>query len=267
MAGFNRRRTPNVTRPVASRRQSTIPSAAYVPTIPSAAYVPNIPSAAYVPTIPSAAYVPTQQVEQYGTGYNMAGFANDAELHGFGLGGAGHPELPLFFEGYPEMGPTYHPPPPPAATPAYHGYYPHPPPFTSNSTAAAPDHNPFASGATAATRTIPGSPSPDSFDFVDPALDDAAFDAEADKRQRNNAASARYRARKKVRDVAQEHDTGSLRARAAALESRVAELATEGQWLRALVVERDGPERLERATREYEANKANKGRGRGRGRG
>ncbi|RKP34031.1 hypothetical protein BJ085DRAFT_6353, partial [Dimargaris cristalligena] len=65
------------------------------------------------------------------------------------------------------------------------------------------------------------------------------FSAEEDKRRRNTAASARFRAKKKMREQALETKAEEMTAKADALEKRVRELETEVKWLRGLVIEKD----------------------------
>lgn len=69
--------------------------------------------------------------------------------------------------------------------------------------------------------------------------------AEEDKRRRNTAASARFRVKKKQREQALERQAKDLADKTKALEDRVTRLETENEWLRGLVVERDGREGLE----------------------
>lgn len=69
--------------------------------------------------------------------------------------------------------------------------------------------------------------------------------AEEDKRRRNTAASARFRVKKKQREQALERQAKDLADKTKALEDRVVRLETENEWLRGLVVERDGREGLE----------------------
>lgn len=69
--------------------------------------------------------------------------------------------------------------------------------------------------------------------------------AEEDKRRRNTAASARFRVKKKQREQALERQAKELADKTKALEDRVMRLETENEWLRGLVVERDGREGLE----------------------
>ena len=86
--------------------------------------------------------------------------------------------------------------------------------------------------------TVPESPSP------------SHFAAEEDKRRRNTAASARFRVKKKQREQALERTAKELGDRAKELEKRVGQLETENEWLRGLVVERNGVVSLEGVTRD-----------------
>lgn len=69
--------------------------------------------------------------------------------------------------------------------------------------------------------------------------------AEEDKRRRNTAASARFRVKKKQREQALERQAKDLTDKTKILEERVTKLETENEWLRGLVVERDGRDGLE----------------------
>lgn len=69
--------------------------------------------------------------------------------------------------------------------------------------------------------------------------------AEEDKRRRNTAASARFRVKKKQREQALERQAKDLADKTKALEDKVVKLETENEWLRGLVVERDGRDRLD----------------------
>ncbi|KAJ1926529.1 hypothetical protein IWQ60_003704 [Tieghemiomyces parasiticus] len=62
---------------------------------------------------------------------------------------------------------------------------------------------------------------------------------EEDKRRRNTAASARFRAKKKLREQALERTAEEMTHKADVLEKRVRELETEIRWLRNLVTEKD----------------------------
>lgn len=67
---------------------------------------------------------------------------------------------------------------------------------------------------------------------------------ELDKRRRNTAASARFRAKKKMREQALEQTAKQLTEKADKLERRVKEYEMELKWLRQLVTDRDGKKRL-----------------------
>ncbi|KAG0249839.1 hypothetical protein BG011_008873 [Mortierella polycephala] len=69
---------------------------------------------------------------------------------------------------------------------------------------------------------------------------------EEDKRRRNTAASARFRQKKKLRELALENTAREQTVRAETLENRVKELEMEVRWLRGLIVEKDS--RLHEAT-------------------
>lgn len=97
-------------------------------------------------------------------------------------------------------------------------------------------HHSFTSPTT--TATVAESPSP------------SHFAAEEDKRRRNTAASARFRVKKKQREQALERTAKELGDRAKELEKRVGQLETENEWLRGLVVERNGVVSLESVTRD-----------------
>lgn len=73
----------------------------------------------------------------------------------------------------------------------------------------------------------------------------ARLAAEEDKRRRNTAASARFRVKKKQREQALERQAKELTDKNKILEERVTKLETENEWLRGLVVERDGRDGLE----------------------
>jgi len=69
-------------------------------------------------------------------------------------------------------------------------------------------------------------------------MDDAArAAAEEDKRRRNTLASARFRAKKKMREQALEKDHKEMSAKIEKMESRIKELELENKWLRGLVVQ------------------------------
>ncbi len=68
----------------------------------------------------------------------------------------------------------------------------------------------------------------------------ARIAAEEDKRRRNTAASARFRVKKKQREQALEHTAKELENKTSQLEQRISQLETENEWLRGLVVEKNG---------------------------
>lgn len=69
-------------------------------------------------------------------------------------------------------------------------------------------------------------------------MDDAARAAsEEDKRRRNTLASARFRAKKKMREQALEKDHKEMAAKIDKMENRIKELELENKWLRGLVVQ------------------------------
>jgi predicted nuclease with TOPRIM domain len=67
--------------------------------------------------------------------------------------------------------------------------------------------------------------------------------AEEDKRRRNTAASARFRVKKKQREQALEQTAKELENKVNGLEQRIGQLETENEWLRGLVVEKNGGEK------------------------
>ncbi|KAJ3049041.1 hypothetical protein HK097_009967 [Rhizophlyctis rosea] len=67
---------------------------------------------------------------------------------------------------------------------------------------------------------------------------------ELDKRRRNTAASARFRAKKKQREQLLEKTAKEMTEKAETLERRVKEYEMELKWLRQLVTDRDGKKRL-----------------------
>ena len=64
--------------------------------------------------------------------------------------------------------------------------------------------------------------------------------AEEDKRRRNTAASARFRVKKKQREQALEQTAKELETKVGGLEQRISQLETENEWLRGLVVDKNG---------------------------
>ncbi len=69
--------------------------------------------------------------------------------------------------------------------------------------------------------------------------------AEEDKRRRNTAASARFRVKKKQREQALESTAKELENKVGGLEQRVGQLEAENDFLRGLVVARDGGDKEE----------------------
>ena len=67
--------------------------------------------------------------------------------------------------------------------------------------------------------------------------------AEEDKRRRNTAASARFRVKKKQREQALEQTAKELETKVVGLEQRISQLETENEWLRGLVVDKNGGEK------------------------
>lgn len=58
------------------------------------------------------------------------------------------------------------------------------------------------------------------------------------KRIRNTAASARFRAKKKLREQGLERNTRERKEKLAALEERIRQLEAENKWLRSLAIEK-----------------------------
>ena len=122
------------------------------------------------------------------------------------------------------------------------------PNFTSQQTLPLPPFQP-TSPSTSAAAAYPGYPpqpkqpqSTAAANQVSPSesADPARALAEEDKRRRNTAASARFRVKKKQREQALEQKTQELEKAKQALEQRVGQLETENEWLRGLVVEKNG---------------------------
>ncbi|BGP52364.1 hypothetical protein JCM10450v2_008342 [Rhodotorula kratochvilovae] len=63
-------------------------------------------------------------------------------------------------------------------------------------------------------------------------------EVEEDKRRRNTEASARFRAKKKMRDAELQQSSASLRERVASLEKEKESLTNENRWLRDIVAEK-----------------------------
>ncbi|KAK0313531.1 hypothetical protein LTR01_001787 [Friedmanniomyces endolithicus] len=91
------------------------------------------------------------------------------------------------------------------------------------------------------TRTLPPN---DPTTTISPPLDllhqeeGSRFAAEEDKRRRNTAASARFRVKKKQREMALEKSAKAMMDKVARLEGKVRKLEMENLWLRGLVVEK-----------------------------
>ncbi|KAJ5610266.1 hypothetical protein N7510_006985 [Penicillium lagena] len=64
--------------------------------------------------------------------------------------------------------------------------------------------------------------------------------AEEDKRRRNTAASARFRVKKKMREAALERTVNETNEKNSRLEARVGQLELENNWLRGLIMEKNG---------------------------
>jgi hypothetical protein len=69
--------------------------------------------------------------------------------------------------------------------------------------------------------------------------------AEEDKRRRNTAASARFRVKKKQREVALERTVKEVNDKNAQLQSKVNQLEMENKWLKNLIVEKNGKQSKE----------------------
>jgi hypothetical protein len=82
-----------------------------------------------------------------------------------------------------------------------------------------------------------GESSPSSAKAEDPLEEAARAAAEEDKRRRNTLASARFRAKKKLREQALEKDHKEMSAKIEKMENRIKELELENKWLRGLVVQ------------------------------
>lgn len=64
--------------------------------------------------------------------------------------------------------------------------------------------------------------------------------ADEDKRRRNTAASARFRVKKKMREAALERTVNETNDKNSRLEARVGQLELENNWLRGLIMEKNG---------------------------
>lgn len=115
---------------------------------------------------------------------------------------------------------------------------------TSPFNPANPYANPPATTAAPPSVSSPTSPtSPTALSLTGSSSDPARALAEEDKRRRNTAASARFRVKKKQREQALEQKTAELEKAKQTLEQRVGQLETENEWLRGLVVEKNGGKR------------------------
>jgi len=71
--------------------------------------------------------------------------------------------------------------------------------------------------------------------------EEAALEAaDEDKRRRNTAASARFRVKKKMREAALERTVNETNEKNSRLEARVGQLELENNWLRGLIMEKNG---------------------------
>lgn len=86
-------------------------------------------------------------------------------------------------------------------------------------------------------------PTPQDFETQLPETKESRLAAEEDKRRRNTAASARFRVKKKQREQALEANAKELENKSVALEQRIVQLEMENEWLRGLVVEKNGGEK------------------------
>jgi hypothetical protein len=80
-------------------------------------------------------------------------------------------------------------------------------------------------------------PPEDTPSSMEPLDENARAAAEEDKRRRNTLASARFRAKKKMREQALEKDHKEMSAKIDKMENRIKELELENKWLRGLVVQ------------------------------
>ncbi|KAK0816995.1 hypothetical protein LTR91_008137 [Friedmanniomyces endolithicus] len=106
-----------------------------------------------------------------------------------------------------------------------------------------PQQQPLQLPATS-TETRPLSTTDPTTSITSPSLDilhqeeGSRFAAEEDKRRRNTAASARFRVKKKQREMALEKSAKAMMDKVAGLEGKVRKLEMENLWLRGLVVEK-----------------------------
>jgi len=83
--------------------------------------------------------------------------------------------------------------------------------------------------------------------------EDPLAPVEEDKRRRNTAASARFRVKKKERELALEKSAAEMTERVQELEGKVHGLETENKWLRGLIVEKSRSGGVEEGKRERES--------------
>jgi len=65
------------------------------------------------------------------------------------------------------------------------------------------------------------------------------------RRLRNTAASARFRAKKKLRELSLQSSAQQKREKLAALEARIHQLEAENKWLKSLIIEKHNTEDIE----------------------
>ena len=92
-------------------------------------------------------------------------------------------------------------------------------------------------------RSPSSSTSPTATHSQEPETAASRLAAEEDKRRRNTAASARFRVKKKQREQALEQTAKELETKVGGLEQRISQLETENEWLRGLVVDKNGGEK------------------------
>ncbi|KAJ3269868.1 hypothetical protein HK104_005022, partial [Borealophlyctis nickersoniae] len=113
--------------------------------------------------------------------------------------------------------------------------------------------NPAATAAPAAHATATPTAAQPATSAASPQTPAPRFkdEEELDKRRRNTAASARFRAKKKQREQLLEKTAKEMTEKAEMLERRVKEYEMELKWLRQIVTERDSKKRLREV---YEEN-------------
>jgi Basic region leucine zipper len=75
------------------------------------------------------------------------------------------------------------------------------------------------------------------------------------KRLRNTAASARFRAKKKLREQSLESSAQQKREKLAALEARIRQLETENKWLKSLIIEKHNIKDIEASKEGFKSRK------------